>query len=344
MALRPEGTANTCRAYLQHGMHVLPQPVRLYYVSPVFRYDRPQAGRYREHTQLGAEAIGDGDPLVDAETIDLLSTFYSALGLSDLTLHLNSIGDQRCRPAYLRALREYYADKLDRVCPDCHVRYEKNPLRLLDCKQKQCQPVIAGAPPITDHLCDDCAAHFKSVRDYLDGLGIAHKVNPRLVRGLDYYTRTVFEFQPAHAGGQSTVGGGGRYDDLIELLGGPPTPGTGFGTGFERIILNLKRLGVEAPDDSRPLVYVAHQSEGGRGEALRLASLLRRRRVSTLVAVGSRSLKSQMRQADGLGVGYVLILGERELKAGTVVLKDLRDGSQQERPRQEVVDLLARQV
>jgi len=344
MALRPEGTANTCRAYLQHGMHVLPQPVRLYYISPIFRYDRPQAGRYREHTQLGAEIIGDGDPLTDAEIIDLLTTFYSALGLRGLTLHLNSSGDPRCRPGYLRTLRSYYADKLDRVCSDCHVRYEKNPLRLLDCKQRQCQPVIAGAPPITESLCDDCAAHFEALRGYLHGLGIAHKLNPRLVRGMDYYTRTVFEFQPAHGGAQSTVGGGGRYDGLIELLGGPPTPGTGFGTGFERIILNLKRQGMEPPGDSLLLVYVAHQSEGARREALRLASLLRRQRVPTIVAVGERSLKSQMRQADGLGVAYTVILGERETAAGTVLLKSMTDGSQRELSHQEALDFLARET
>jgi len=344
MALRPEGTANTCRAYLQHGMHVLPQPVRLHYISPIFRYDRPQAGRYRQHTQLGAEAIGDGDPLVDAEIIDLLTTFYSALGLRDITLYLNSIGDPRCRPAYLRTLRDYYADKLDRVCSDCRLRYEKNPLRLLDCKQKQCQPVIVGAPPLTESLCDDCAAHFEALRRYLDGLGIAYKINARLVRGLDYYTRTVFEFQPARGGAQSTVGAGGRYDGLIELLGGPPTPGIGFGTGFERIILNLKRQGVKPPDESRPLVYVAHQSEGARQEALRLASLLRRQLVSAIMAVGDRSLKSQMRQADGLGVAYTLILGQREMAAGTVLLKSMADGSQRELPPQEALDFLAQQM
>jgi histidyl-tRNA synthetase len=341
MALRPEGTANTCRAYLQHGMHVLPQPVRLYYISPIFRYDRPQAGRYREHTQFGAEVIGDGDPLVDAENIDLLATFYDALGLRGLTLHLNSSGDPRCRPGYLRILRAYYAHKLDRVCPDCRVRYEKNPLRLLDCKVRQCQPVIAGAPPITDSLCEDCAAHFKALRGYLDSLGIAHKLNPRLVRGMDYYTRTVFEFQPAHGGAQSTVGGGGRYDGLIELLGGPPTPGTGFGTGFERIILNLKRQGMEPPGDTRPLVYVAHQSQGARQEALRLASVLRRQGVPAIVAVGERSLKSQMRQADGLGVAYTVILGQREIAAGTVVLRSMADGSQRELSHQAAMELLA---
>ena len=344
MALRPEGTANTCRAYLQHGMQVQPQPVRLYYVSPIFRYDRPQAGRYRQHTQLGAEAIGDGDPLVDAEIVDLLMTFYSSLGLRDVTLHLNSIGDPRCRPAYLRTLRGYYGDNLDRVCPDCRLRYEKNPLRLLDCKEKECRPVIAGAPAITESLCDECAAHFEALRGYLDRLGIDHKLNPRLVRGLDYYTRTVFEFQPARGGAQSTVGGGGRYDGLIELLGGPPTPGIGFGTGFERIILNLKRQGVEPPDATRPLVYVAHQSEGARREALRLASLLRRRGVPATVAVGDRSLKSQMRQAGGLGVAHTLILGEREMAAGTVVLKSMADGSQRELAPQEALDLLAREA
>lgn len=344
MALRPEGTANTCRAYLQHGMHVLAQPVRVYYVSPIFRYDRPQAGRYRQHTQLGAEAIGDGDPLVDAEIIDLLTTFYAALGLRDVTLHLNSIGDPRCRPAYLRTLRDYYADRLDGVCSDCRLRYEKNPLRLLDCKQKQCQPVIAGAPAITEFLCDDCAAHFEALRRYLDGLGIAHKLNARLVRGLDYYTRTVFEFQPARDGAQSTVGAGGRYDGLIELLGGPPTPGIGFGTGFERIILNLKRQGVKPPGETGPLVYVAHQSEGARQEALRLASLLRRQLVPAIVAVGERSLKSQMRQAGGLGVAYTVILGEREMAAGTVLVKSMADGSQRDLPPQEALDFLARQM
>ena len=343
MALRPEGTANTCRAYLQHGMHVLPQPVRLYYVSPIFRYDRPQAGRYRQHTQLGAEAIGDVDPLVDAEIIDLLATFYAALGLRDVTLHLNSSGDPRCRPAYLGALRSYYASKLDGVCADCRLRYEKNPLRLLDCKQKQCQPVIAGAPPIAESLCEDCAAHFDALRLYLDGLGIGYELNARLVRGLDYYTRTVFEFQPARGGAQSTVGGGGRYDGLIELLGGPPTPGIGFGTGFERIILNLKAQGVAPPGDAGPLVYVAHQSEGARREALRLASRLRRRGVAAIVAVGDRSLKSQMRQADGVGVGYTVILGEREMAAGTVLLKSMADGSQRELRPEEAVDFLARQ-
>ncbi len=344
LALRPEGTANTCRAYLQHGMHVLPQPVRLYYISPIFRYDRPQAGRYREHTQLGAEAIGDGDPLVDAEIIDLLRTFYDALGLRGLTLHLNSIGDARCRPPYLKALQRYYADKLDHVCADCRVRYDKNPLRLLDCKEKLCQPIIASAPTLINSLCRECAEHFSTLRGYLGALGIDYQLNPRLVRGLDYYTRTVFEFMPAHGGAQSTVGGGGRYDGLIELLGGPPTPGIGFGTGFERIILNLKRQGVALPAEGLPAVYVAYQTAGARPEALRLASRLRRRGITALVAVGERSLKSQMRHANGLGAAFALILGERELKAGTVLLKDLRKGTQVELTPEDALTRLAREA
>ncbi len=247
LALRPEGTAPVCRAYLEHGMHNQPQPVRLWYWTPIFRYDRPQAGRYRQHHQFGIEAIGEADAAVDAEVIELLWRFYEALGLSGLTLHLNSIGDYKCRPQYLEILRDYYRDKLDLVCEDCRVRFERNPLRLLDCKQERCQPIIAGAPPITDHLCEDCAAHFGDLRSYLDTAGIPVSLNPRLVRGLDYYTRTVFEITPPEEGAQSTIGGGGRYDGLIELLGGRPTPGIGFGTGIERIILNLKRQGVPLP-------------------------------------------------------------------------------------------------
>src|SRR3990172_4777162 len=234
MALRPEGTAPVCRAYLEHGMHNQPQPVRLWYWTPIFRYDRPQAGRYRQHHQFGVEAIGEADASLDAEVIELLWRVCEELGLAGLTLQLNSIGDPNCRPRYLEVLRDYYRDKLDRVCGDCRARFERNPLRLLDCKQPQCQPVIAGAPAITDYLCDDCAAHFAALRTYLEAAGISHELNPRLVRGLDYYTRTVFEIQPPEEGSQNSIGGGGRYDGLIEQLGGRPTPGGGFGSGRKR--------------------------------------------------------------------------------------------------------------
>jgi histidyl-tRNA synthetase len=329
LALRPDGTAPVCRAYLEHGMHSLPQPVRVWYLTPIFRYDRPQAGRYRQHHQFGTEAIGDASATVDAEIIELLWRLYEALGLSGLTLHLNSIGDQKCRPQYLEVLRDYYRDKLDLVCEDCRARFERNPLRLLDCKQDRCESIIAGAPPITEHLCDECTTHFADLQSYLETAGIPVSLNPRLVRGLDYYTRTVFEITPPEEGAQSTIGGGGRYDGLIELLGGRPTPGIGFGTGIERIILNLKRQGVPLPERQAPRVYVAVQTPGARVPAFRLASELRQAGVAALLAGGERSLKAQMRAADAHGAAYVAIIGERELRDESVTLKKLADGSQE---------------
>ncbi|HXF51833.1 MAG TPA: histidine--tRNA ligase [Dehalococcoidia bacterium] len=337
LALRPEGTANTMRAYLEHGMANLPQPVRLYYVGAVYRYDRPQAGRYREHHQFGVEVIGDADPMVDAEVIDVLATLYRELGIADLTLLLNSIGDPACRRGYLETLRSYYETRLDEVCADCRVRFQKNPLRLLDCKNARCQPVIRNAPRITEHLCDACRDHFDALRRYLDALGIPYVVTPTLVRGFDYYTRTVFEFVPPGEGAQSTVGGGGRYDVLMEALGGPPTPGIGFGTGIERIILNLKRLGIDPPSPPPPDVYVAHASSAARVEALRLAADLRRAGLTAVVGSAARSLKSQFRHADALGVRYVAVLGDAELARGVVTLRSLADGTQHEVPRADVV-------
>lgn len=328
LALRPEGTANVLRAYLEHGMQNLPQPVRLFYISPVFRYDRPQAGRYRQHHQVGAEAIGEGDAMIDAEVIDLLSSLYRELGLSGLVLKVNSIGEPDCRSGYLQELRAYYAEKLGVVCADCRDRYQKNPLRLLDCKQPSCQPVIAGAPTVLDSLCSPCRAHWEATLSYLETLGIGYEVDPRLVRGLDYYTRTVFEFQPQEEGAQSTVGGGGRYDGLMELLGGPRIPGIGFGTGIERIIRNLRRLGVEPPPVDPPDVYLAHLGERARGVALQVAHDLRRAGIGTVLAPAGRSLKAQLRQANSLAARFAAILGDAELEAGEVMLRDMRSSEQ----------------
>jgi histidyl-tRNA synthetase len=332
LALRPEGTAPVCRAYLEHGMHNQPQPVRFWYWTPIFRYDRPQAGRYRQHHQFGVEAIGEADSAVVAEVIELLWRLHEELGLRRLTLQLNAIGDQQCRPQYLEVLREYYRDKLDQVCDDCRARFDRNPLRLLDCKQERCQPIIAGAPPITEHLCEDCDSHYNHLKSILDAAAVPFTLNPRLVRGLDYYTRTVFEVIPPEEGAQCTIGGGGRYDGLIELLGGRPTPGVGFATGIERIILNLKRQGMPVPVQRTPHVYVAVQSPAARVPAFRLASELRRAGIAALVGAVERSLKAQMRHADAGGVRYVAILGERELADGSVTLKDLATGDQETVP------------
>jgi histidyl-tRNA synthetase len=332
LALRPEGTAPVCRAYLEHGLHNQPQPVRLWYWTPIFRYDRPQAGRYRQHHQFGIEAIGEGAAAVDAEVIELLWRLYDELGLTNLSLQLNSIGDKLCRPKYLEVLRDYYRDKLDGVCDDCRARFDRNPLRLLDCKQERCQPVIAGAPPITDHLCEDCDAHFGDLKSLLDAAAVPFILNPRLVRGLDYYTRTVFEVIPPEEGAQSTIGGGGRYDGLIELLGGRPTPGVGFATGIERIILNLKRQGTPVAHERHPEVYVAVQSPPARVAAFRLASELRRSGIPTIVGAGERSLKAQLGHADKIGASYAAIIGERELTDGSVTLKHLATGTQETVP------------
>ena len=324
LVLRPEGTPAVCRAYLEHGMASWPQPVRLFYVSNFFRYDRPQAGRYRMFHQFGVEAIGDGNPAIDAEVLDLLRTFYETLGLTQYRLLLNSIGDQVCRPAYIEKLRAYYADKLDRLCGDCRRRYDVNPLRMLDCKNEPCQPFKADAPRIADHLCDACREHFNTLRRLLDELGITYTLDPTLVRGLHYYTRTAFEFEPADAEGQqSAIGGGGRYDGLIEQLGGQPTPGIGFGAGLERIMLNLKRLEL-GPTPAAPLTaYVAVADPTAQGRALTLARELRQAGVSVVTGAAERSLRSQMRQANALGARYALVLGAKELADGTVSLRDL---------------------
>lgn len=343
-ALRPEGTAGVVRAYLQHGMFSLPQPVKLYYFAPMFRYDRPQAGRLRQFWHFGVEAIGEEDPALDAEVIELLWRLYAELGLHDLTVLLNSIGDQNCRPAYLAALRAYYEPRLAEVCADCRDRFEKNPLRLLDCKEERCQPIIAGAPLLLEHLCPECREHFARLRGYLDALGVRFEVTPRLVRGLDYYTRTVFEVVPPDVGSQSTVGGGGRYDGLIELLGGRPTPGIGFATGVERIVLNLKRVGAEPPPLLRPEVYVAHIGDAARIPAVTLASALRTAGVRALLGFGERSLKAQLRSANAAQVAYAVIIGDEEAAHETAVLRDLRANSQETLDRETLIARLAAEL
>jgi histidyl-tRNA synthetase len=338
LVLRPEGTAAVCRAYLEHGMQNLPQPVRLFYVESFFRYDRPQAGRYRMFHQFGVEAIGDGEPAIDAEVIDLLRSFFDALGLTGYRLLLNSIGDQNCRPAYIEKLRAYYEPKLDRLCGDCQARFYTNPLRLLDCKNEPCQPFKAGAPKIADNLCEPCEQHFATVRALLDGLGIEYILSPLLVRGLDYYTRTAFEFEPGGDGGQqSALGGGGRYDGLIEQLGGKPTPGIGFGAGIERLILNLKRLELRPPEASSLDAYIAIADPAAQVRAAVVANELRRAGVSTVVGAATRSLRAQLRHANQLGARYALVIGTEELAAGTIGLRNLETSEQESLPLERVI-------
>ncbi|MBI2304597.1 MAG: histidine--tRNA ligase [Chloroflexi bacterium] len=339
LTLRPEGTAAICRAYLEHGMHNLPQPVRLHYLGPIFRYERPQAGRYRQHQQLGCEAIGEQDAAVDVEIVNLAWRFLHRLGLGNLVLYLNSVGCPRCRPGYLVVLKDHYEPHLASLCPECRTRFHRNPLRLLDCKKDSCQPVADGAPPMLDYLCDSCAPHFQVVREGLEMLGIPFQSNHRLVRGLDYYTKTVFEIQPGGGGAQSTIAGGGRYDGLIEELGGRPTPGVGFATGIERIILNLKSQGVALPNPHASPIFVAYLGEAARRDALKLLEDLRQGGIAAVSAFGDRSLKAQLRQANALGVSHTLILGEEELKTGTVLLRTMAQGKQERVPREAVLSV-----
>ncbi len=340
LTLKPEGTPPVCRAYIQHGLHNLPKPVKLYYVSPIFRYDRPQAGRYRQHYQFGCEAIGDVDPALDAEVIDLAWRFYASLGLKGLSLQLNSIGCRKCRPSYLNILIEYYRKHAAKLCNDCQARLVKNPLRLLDCKQASCQEIADAAPASADHLCPACGEHFASLQKYLGFLGIPFVLNNRLVRGLDYYTRTVFEFEPEEERGQSSLGGGGRYDYLIEELGGPPTPAIGFGIGIERVILNLKKQGVSVPAPPALQVLIAALGEAARDLAVRLAADLRLAGVSAVTGVEGKSLKARLRQANALGVRFTVIIGEDEVKAGTATLRDMAGARQESVPFNELVKRL----
>lgn len=341
LTLRPEATAGIVRAYVEQGMGSRPQPVKLFTFLNAFRYDRPQKGRFREFHQIDFEAIGEQDPLIDAELVGLQLRLYAALGLRNVSLQLNSIGDAACRPAYIESLRTYFREHLSGLCEDCQRRLETNPLRLLDEKRPECQAVLDGAPHSADHLCNDCRAHFEGWLDSLETAGISYAINPRLVRGLDYYTRSVWEVWPPVQGAQSTIGGGGRYDGLAEQLGGKPTPGVGFATGIERIILELKDQGVAVPTPSTPTVYFVYQAEGAKRQAFRLAEQLRDAGVSADVAFGERKLGKQLSSADRAGARFAVILGEDEMASRSVTIKNLRSGEQRTVPEHRLVSELS---
>jgi histidyl-tRNA synthetase len=326
LTARPEGTAGVIRAYLEHGMFKLPQPVKLYYMSaPMFRHDKPQAGRYREHHQFGCEAIGENDPAIDAEMIGLLYQVYTELGLKHIRVYINSIGDPNCRPQYIARLQEYYRPLLDDCCADCKVRFYKNPLRLLDCKEPQDQAKIAAAPKSSEYLCEPCREHFAAVQRFLEFYDVPFSLNPLLVRGLDYYTRTVFEFTSELD--KLALNGGGRYDGLAEILGGPHTPGIGFGAGIERIILELKRQKVAPPPEEHAQVFVAYLSKASelKNAALQVVAELRHAGIKTEMSYGDRSFKAQMKRADTSAATYVVIIGEDELANDSVTVKSFEE-------------------
>jgi histidyl-tRNA synthetase len=348
VTLRSEGTAGVVRAYLEHGMFQLAQPVKLYYLSvPIFRHDKPQAGRLREHHQFGCEALGGEDPAIDAEIIGLLYQVYTRLGLNAVRVRLNSIGDANCRPNYIETLKDYYRPLLEDSCQDCQVRFTKNPLRLLDCKEPRDQAKIAAAPRISDHLCEPCQEHFAAVQRFLKLYEVPFEHDPLIVRGLDYYTRTVFEFTPS--GENTALSGGGRYDGLAEILGGTHTPGIGFGAGVERIILELKKSGIKPEEETRPQVFIVAfgKTEVYQDATVRLVAELRQAGIRAEMSYGGRSSKAQMKQSNASGAAYALLLGEDELAGGFVTVKDLQaSGVENERKqfrvrREELVDFLA---
>jgi histidyl-tRNA synthetase len=327
-SLRPEPTAGIVRAYVQHGMQTWPQPVKLMLVGPMFRYDRPQAGRYRQFWQFDVEAIGDPGPAVDAELVELGLRFYRDVGLEGVEVLLNSIGDAACRPAYIVELTDYYRSHVDRLPRLERERLERSPLRLLDSREPAMQELNALAPKITNLLCEACATHFAEVRAHLDELGVGYRLEPALVRGLDYYTRTAFEFYRRGAEGQQqALGGGGRYDGLVELLGGKPTPGIGFGIGLDRIVLALESSGVAAEPEPHPVAVVVGADPDGTVDRLRIATQLRDAGLAARAELGRRKLGKQLEAAAREHAHFAVILGD-ELGDGQVQVKDLEAGTQ----------------
>ena len=341
MTLRPEGTAPAARAYVEHGMHTWPQPVKLWYHWPMFRYERPQSGRYRQHWQFGIEAFGSDSPVLDAEVIGVLATLYDDIGLAQVELRLNSMGCRECRPDYVARLRAFLEDRKGELCKDCRERATLNPLRTFDCKVEGCRAVMEQAPRLIDWLCPACAEHHAVVQRHLELQGIAYLPDHRLVRGMDYYTRTTFEFQSAVLGAQSGVGGGGRYDDLVETIGGPPTPGVGFGTGVERILLALERSREDLPTAGGPTAYLVALTGEAREPVFLLAHELRRQGAAAELDLLGRSVKGQMKQAGRSGARYAVIVGDDELATGTLTLKELATGREKRLPR---IDAMARIV
>lgn len=329
LTLRPENTASVVRSYLEHKLYSGPQPVKVYYIGPMFRYDRPQAGRQRQFHQFGVEAIGSSGPAVDAEIILAAVQFFRRLGLNQLNLFINSVGCPKCRPVYRTRLQDALRDKLPEFCPDCRGRFDRNPLRVLDCKNEKCAQLSQNVPEMADCLCDECAAHLAGLRQLLAAAGVGCTLNPRLVRGLDYYTKTAFEIQYPPLGAQSAICGGGRYDGLIAECGGEPTPAIGFAIGLERVLLALEKQGL-LPEASAGIdVFVAAVDEKTRAEAFKLLWQLRQAGLACEMDYLDRSLKAQLKQASRYPARFVAIIGEEEAANNQVMLKDMQTGEQQ---------------
>ncbi len=326
ISLRPEGTAGTVRAFLEHGLFNEPLPQKFFYLTSCYRYEKPQAGRLREFHQFGVECLGSGAPAADAEIIALADNVFDFFGVSDIKLEINSIGCPVCRKNYHSALLDYFKSQKDSLCETCLSRLEKNPMRILDCKSPICSEIAKNAPVVLDYLCDECNVHFEEVKHHLDEMSIEYTVNPRIVRGLDYYTKTVFEFVSTGIGAQGTVCGGGRYDGLIKELGGNQLPACGFGMGMERLLLLLEANECRLPSDARPDIYLAPASKDYSAVALKIANALRIEGISAITDLGERSLKAQLKYANKKNVRFLAVIGEDEINTGAIKVKNMDNG------------------
>ena len=344
VTLRPEGTAGVARAFLEHGLAGSALPYKAYYIISAFRYERPQAGRLREFHQFGCELYGAAGAAADAEVISLADAFLKSLGLKKVELRINSIGCKHCRARYHQALKEYFAPHIGEMCEDCRARFEKYPMRILDCKVEGCKKIARGAPRMLDYLCDDCRAHFEQVKSLLTEAGIAYTVDASIVRGLDYYSRTVFEFVSDAAGAQGTVLGGGRYDTLLEQMDGKPVPAVGFAAGMERLLLVMEAENCMPPADTGAMCYLAGMDAPSREKAFLLAQKLRGEGISCETDLMDRSVKAQFKYADKTGARFVAVLGERELAEGAAEVKDLRTSASERVNFGELADYIKRRI
>ncbi len=345
VALRPELTAGNCRSYIQHGMHTLSKPVKLFSTGPVYRYERPQDGRYREHHQVNFDAFGEQDPILDAQIIQVAYRLVQLLGIKSVQIQVNSIGCPVCRKNYRDLLVSYLESKKSKLCQDCKRRLTINPLRVLDCKEDKCSQIASIAPQSVDHLCDDCRSHFKILLEYLDELELPYSINPHLVRGLDYYTKTVFEvWSGEEAGKQGALFGGGRYDRLIKSMGGEDTPAIGFGMGVERIIVEMKRVQAKAYKPPRPRIFLAQLGILAKRKSLKLFTELEKNGILMAESFGRGSLKSQLKIANRLGAEITLILGQKEALDGTVIIKNMATGAQETVDMEKLVDIIKKKL
>ncbi len=340
LTLRPEGTSGVVRCVLEHSLLSGALPIKLYYNITCYRNEKPQAGRYREFRQFGVEAFGSSDNALDAEIISLAVAFLEKLGLKGLKVNINSIGCPVCRKKYNDALKAYLQPHLSDLCYTCNTRFEKNPMRIIDCKEEQCKEIAKNAPRLIDYICDECSEHFEGLKNNLDMMGIKYEIDPNIVRGLDYYTKTVFEITSDNLGAQATVCGGGRYDGLVEQLGGAPTPGIGFGLGIERLIMCMKAQGVYIPEEKKPTLYICNMGDEAKKAVVKIVYDLRKAGISCAYDNMGKGVKAQMKYADKIGALYTVVIGDNEIETDTCRLKNMQTGEAKEIKLSEIINHL----